>query len=306
MRDTNVPAGSPEARHGVQALFFAYILWGSLPIYWKQLGHVPALEVICHRSVWCLAFVVLVLTVMGGWQELRAEFWKRDNLIFMGLGSLVHLCGWLGYIWGVNSGQILAVSLGQYIVPLMSILIGFLLFREPLGRLQWLAIALAGIGVGLMIVRYGHFPTLSLVLASLSVLYTVLRKQAPIGVVPGMVMEVGFNSLVAISYLLWAFGQGTLNFLSIDIGTDLLLMGAGVVTAVPQLFFTYGIKRTNMITLGFLQYVLPTCVISVGIFIYKEPFTPANMVGFGFIWAALAVYSYDAFRKARAVHQLKK
>lgn len=306
MRDIHAAAGSPEARHGVQALFLAFIFWGSLPIYWKQVGHVPPLEVICHRSVWSLVFVSAVLTLQKGWPGLRSDIRIRKNLVFIGCASMVHLCGWLGYIWGVNTGQIIAVSLGQYIVPLMNIFIGFVLFREPLGRLQWVAIGLAVTGVALMILIYGYFPLLSLVLGSLSVLYTLLRKQAPIGVVPGMVLEVGFNSLIAISYLMYAFGSGTLQFLSINLSTDLLLMGAGVATAIPQLLFTYGIKRTDMITLGFMQYVLPTCVVFIGIFVYKEDFTPANMVGFGFIWAALALYTFDAVRKATHTRKIQK
>ena len=306
MQDTTIAAGSPASRHGLYSLFLAYFLWGILPIYWRQIDAVPSLEIICHRTIWALPFTLVVMTFYGHWDELWQGYRNKTNLIFIGIASFMHLFGWFVYIWGINSGQILAVSLGQYIAPLMSMATGFLVFRTPLTRLQWAAVALASGGVAAMMLCYGVFPWLSLMLGATSVLFAILRKQAPVGVIPGMVMELSFNAPFGLAILIWLWSRGEIQFTQAGLQTDLLLIGAGAVTATPQLLYIFGLRRVNMVTLGFMQYTLPTIVVLIGLFVYKEPFTAAHAVGFGCIWAALVIYSLDSFFHLHAVRHVRK
>lgn len=306
MQDTSTVAGTPASRHGLYSLFLAYVLWGILPIYWRQIDSVPSLEIICHRTIWALPFTLVVMLFHGHWDELREGYRNKTNLLFIGIASLMHLFGWFVYIWGINSGQILAVSLGQYIAPLMSMATGFLVFRSPLTRLQWAAVALAAGGVAAMMLCYGVFPWLSLVLGLSSVLFAILRKQAPVGVIPGMVMELSFNAPFGLAILLWIWASGDMQFTNASLRTDMLLIGAGAVTATPQLLYIFGLRRVTMVTLGFMQYTLPTFVVLIGLFVYKEPFTAAHMVGFGCIWTALAIYSVDSFLHLRSAKLASK
>lgn len=306
MQDTSTVAGSAASRQGLYSLVVAYTLWGILPMYWKQLDHISSVEIICHRTLWALPFTLAVMAVHGRWQELWDGYRNRTNLIYIGTASLMHLLGWFIYVWGVNSGQILAVSLGQYILPLMSMAVGYVLFRSPLNRLQWVAVTLAASGVAVMIFRYGMFPWLSLLVASSSVLFAVLRKQAPVGVIPGMVMELSFNAPIGLGLLIWLWSTGAMQFTVLNLHTDLFLLGAGAVTAVPQLLYIFGLRRVTMMTLGFMQYILPTFVVLIGLFVYKEPFTSAHAVGFGCIWTALAIYSFDSFHRLRAAKKVTR
>lgn len=293
MHDRGLDASPAARRKGVAALFLAYLIWGGLPLYWQTLAHVPAVEILTFRTISGLPFAFLVVLLTGRTGELRAAYRSRTNLVGIGGSAVFHLLCWGVYIWGVNNGRILEVGLGQYIVPLVSMLAGFLLFREHLSRLQCAAVAIAVSGVSLMALRYGVFPWFSLGYAVISVWSALFRKMAPVGAISGMCMELTMSAPIALFAYLYLQDWNVAALFAYDSGTMLLLIGAGIVTVVPQLIYTYGLQRTTMITLGFMQYTLPTWIVLVGVFLCGEVISPANRMGFICIWAALALYTAD-------------
>ena len=279
---------------GLAAGAGAFLLWGLFPCYWKALKSVPAPEILCHRMVWSLVFVGLVITVWGRWGEVGRAVRSRRNLLFFLASSTLLGINWLTYIWGVNAGFVLDASMGYYINPLVNVLLGFIFFKDRLRRFQIVAIILAAVGVANLVVNYGRFPWIALTLAFSFGLYGLMRKLVRVESLPGLFVESMLMSLPATAYLIWVHssGNGALGGGSLRI--DLLLGGAGAVTAMPLLLFAFCARRLRLVEVGVLQYLAPTCMFLLGVFAFGEPFTPAHLITFACIWTGIAIYTLES------------
>lgn len=289
-----------EQAAGIASAAGAYILWGVLPVYWKLVQSVPSLEVLAHRVVWSFVFLVFVLLASKGLRAFRGEFSRvarrPGQLTCLLAASLLISINWLTFIWAVNNSHIIQTSLGYYINPLVSVLLGMLVLKERLSFWQVFSFLLALAGVLNMTLRLGSFPWVALTLAFSFGLYGLLKKMINLGAVAGITAETLIITPVALTYLVFVHkaGQG-----AFGAGTTLvtgLLAGAGVVTAVPLILFAGGAIRLPLATVGFLQYISPTITLLLGVFLYHEAFTAAHMVSFIFIWAALTIYSLSRTR----------
>jgi len=283
---------------GLLFALLAYGSWGLLPIYWKFFGGVPAIEVLCHRIVWSAVLLLGVLAMQGRWQELQ-KVWRSPRSVgtFIATATLLSL-NWGIYIYGVNADQVVETSLGYFINPLLSVLLGFVVLRERLSHWQWLAVLLAGLGVFNFIWQFGSVPWIALSLAVSFALYGLLRKVTPVQPMLGLAVE----TVVMVPVALVLLGQGAIAGTS-HFGTPwsltLLFIGCGLVTSLPLLWFTNAAHRLPLATLGFMQYLAPSLQLILGVFLYHEPFTHTHAVSFGLIWTALAIYSMYSWRRSR-------
>jgi chloramphenicol-sensitive protein RarD len=293
-------------KNGILSTIGAYTLWGLLPIYWKAVQTVPVLEVLCHRAVWSVSFIALLLTWKKQWGWLR-KVGKSPRTLVRLLGNACVLgLNWFVFVWAVNADHILDASLGYFINPLISVFFGMLFLGERLRGWQWMAIGIAGSGVVFLTLGYGAFPWIALTLAISFGLYGLLRKTAPLGALEGLGLETALLSLPTLAYLIFLELAGTASFRHAEITISVLLAFSGVITAVPLLLFAYGARRITLATVGFLQYITPTIQFLVGVLVYGETFTETRLIGFGIIWTALLLYSLEGAiegkrRKTRAL-----
>lgn len=285
--------GEGELQKGFAAVLGANIIWGLLPAYWKQLTHVPPLEVLCHRSLWGFFIIAAILWLRGGLSEVRDITRNKRTLLFMTGCSLSHTFGWGFYIWAVSSGRIIDSALGNYMLPMCSVLAGFFIFRERPRRGQWLAILLAAFGVIGMVVWYGSLPWVGLVSACNAVLFATMRKQAPVNAMPGLVLELLISAPLLWGYLAYLTLTGGGVFTKIGLSQDLWLIGAGIVTIIPQLGYAYGLCRVPLTTISLLLYLPPTGNFLMGLFLFGEAFTPDRVFGAVFIWLALIIFTVE-------------
>lgn len=289
-------------KSGMLAAIGAYALWGILPVYWKSLQNVPAREILGHRVVWTLVSIVIMLALSKRWQWLkRVKEQPKILLTFLGAAALLGT-NWFIYIWGVNAGHVLDTSLGYFINPLLSVLLGVLFLRERLRPAQWVAIGLAFGGVLFMTLMYGVFPWIALTLACTFGLYGLLRKTAPLGAIEGLALEIAIMSVPTFSYLVYLEAAGEASFGHAGLRTSLLLAFSGVVTAVPLLMFNYAARRITLSNIGILQYIAPTLQFLLGVLAYGEPFSGTRLIGFGTVWTALLIY----FLEGALVKQKRK
>ncbi|MDD3312452.1 EamA family transporter RarD [Pseudodesulfovibrio sp.] len=293
------PRLATEPAQGFAAALAAFIAWGLLPIYWKALGDVAPLEILCHRILWSLVFISVILTVKRRWAEAFAPLASPRSLLILACSSLCIGGNWLLYIWSVNTGHVVETSLGYYINPLVNVLLGFVFFRERLNGYQYAAIGLAGAGVAVSILSHGELPWISLTLAVSFGCYGLLRKIAAVASLPGLFLETMVLGPASLAYLIHLKWNGASGFLAGSPSTDLLLVGAGAVTALPLIGFAFGARRLNLSTLGILQYASPSIAFLLGVFVYKEPFGVGHMVTFALIWAGLVLYTVDSVRALR-------
>jgi chloramphenicol-sensitive protein RarD len=277
----------------------AYALWGLLPVYWKALQTVPALEILAHRTIWSLAFVLLVQAVRGRWEWLRLVR-RQPRLLRTFLVSTCLLgVNWLTYIWAVNAGRVVDSSLGYFINPLVSVLLGVLFLGERLRLWQGVAVGLAAASVLYLTLGLGSLPWIALVLAGTFGTYGLLRKTAPLGSLEGLSVETALLSLPALAYLLSLEAAGQGSFGHAGGATTALLAFTGLVTAVPLLLFASAARNTTLATVGILQYIAPTLQLLLGLLVYHEPFSPARLLGFCGVWLALLIYSAEAVLQER-------
>ena len=269
----------------------AYGAWGLLPIYWKQLQAVPALEILLHRMVWSLLFLAVVVAVAGRWRRLRPALGDGRTLVIYAGAALLLSGNWWTYIWAVNSGFIVETSLGYFINPLVAVALGVVLFRERLPMGQWVAIGLATAGVGYLTWAYGRLPWISLVLAFSFAFYGVLKKVAPLGAAEGLALETAIMTVPALGVLVYWQAAGTASFGALGVGTDLLLIGAGAATALPLVWFGAAARRLPLSIVGVMQYIAPTVQFLLGVLVYGEPFGGDRRIGFAMIWAALVLFT---------------
>lgn len=295
MSPKSLPPTSPShARSGAWAAGSCYLLWGLVPLYWKPLAAVDPVELIAHRHVWSLALLlVLVLAMKDGLATVRDALSSARSVGRLTLGAVLLTTNWTVYVWGVNTGHIVETSLGYFLVPLFSVLAGRFLLHEHLRRVQWLAVGIAAVGVGWMVLQAARVPWIALALAGSWGSYSVLRKRSPLGPIPGLAAETLVVSPVAVGLLLWRHHAGTGALGHVDLRMHLLILSAGAVTAVPLLLFAHAARHIRLSTLGLLQYVAPTVQLLLGVWVYHEPFSRARLASFAFIWAALVLYTAD-------------
>lgn len=274
----------------------AYLVWGFFPVYFKALEGVPALQVVCHRIVWSLAFLLLLIVAKGRWREVGETLRDRKAMLILATTALLIATNWLVFIVAVGHAQVLQSSLGYFITPFVSVLLGFTFLKERLKSMQLVSLLLAAVGVLLLTVQYGRVPWVALTLAVTFGSYGLLRKVVSVDSLTGLTVETILLSPLALGYLLWVNGQGSGAYLHGRLATDLLLMAVGVVTAVPLLLFASAARRLRLATIGFLQYLTPTLHFLLAVVVYGEPFTARHLVSFLFIWAGLACYSWNAYR----------
>lgn len=293
-----------EARIGVLYAAAAFLIWGLMPVYWKALQHVPALEILAHRIVWGLLFAAAWMSVRGRWPELRAVFTNPRTLAALAASTVFIAVNWGLFVWAVVAGRVLSTSLGYFINPLMVVLLGLFVLRERLNRRQWLAVGLAALAVAILTLRLGHLPWVSLALATSFALYGLLRKTVNADAVVGLTFEVTALAPLAAGYLLIQERRGAGAFGHLGWPTDLMLVTAGAVTVVPLLFFTLGVRRIRLSTAGLLQFIAPTLTFLLAVFLYEEPFSLAHAVAFSLIWVALAIYVFDLRNRLRRLEPI--
>ena len=261
---------------GIFYTVFAYIIWGFLPIYWKFLGHVSADEILANRIFWSFWFMLLVLIFGKKWGSLLSSFQmlKKQPKVFIALftASLLVSCNWFIYIWAVNSDKIVEASLGYYINPLISVLLGVIVLKEKLSVAQVLAFFLAIAGVLVLAISYGQFPWIAFGVAITFGIYGLVKKMVKVESGIGLTLETMFIMPFAFLYISYQFLHGQTELFTGSISTDLLLMGSGAATAIPLLYFAKGVHRIPLYLTGFIQYIAPTIMLFIGVIIYGEAF----------------------------------
>ncbi len=281
----------------------AYGTWGLLPIYWKFFAQVQAVEVLSHRILWSALFLCGLLWLQRRHAEFRAV-WQPQKLRVLLLTALLLAFNWGLYIYAVNTDRVIETSLGYFINPLVSVLLGFLFLKERLDQLQQLAVALAAVGVGYFIWQFGAVPWIALALAVSFAFYGLLRKVTQVAPMAGLAVETLLITPLAIAILAYGSSTGTGHW-SQGWSLNLLFIGCGVITSMPLLWFNNAAKRLKLATLGFFQYMAPSIQLVLGVFLYREPFTQTHLISFGLIWAALVLYSMASLRQRTAVNHDK-
>jgi chloramphenicol-sensitive protein RarD len=284
---------------GIWYALGAYVLWGLFPIYWKWLQHVPATQVIGHRILWSFVLLTIVILVSKKWAEFRSSLTRRVLGVYLISGLLLSV-NWLVYVWGVNNGFVVETSLGYFINPLLSVLLGLIFLRERLRPAQWFPVGLAALGVIYLAWAYGSFPWISLSLAFSFGLYGLVKKLSPLGSLHGLTLETGLVVIPALIYLLYAECAGQGSFGHAGIRSDLLLIGGGAVTTIPLLMFASAARRIPLTMIGIMQYIAPTLQFLLGVFVYNEAFTITKLIGFSMVWIALIVFWVEGVLARRA------
>lgn len=286
---------------GMLQVALAYVLWGVLPIYWKALQTLSAGQILAHRILWSFLFVLVLLALTRSVGKFKSMLNSRRELVIIAFCAVFISINWFTYIWAVNSGHIVESSMGYYINPLMSILLGMAILKEKMDFYQYLALFLAAIGVGIITVQHGRIPWVALALAVSFALYGLLKKLVKAEAIVGMALETAILAPVALGYILFlqAKGQGALGIVSMHM--VILLLCAGFVTATPLLLFAAGAKKVELSTMGFLQYFSPTISLILGIFAYGEKFSAAHFASFGLIWTGLLIYTLSRLGVFRGI-----
>jgi len=289
---------STETRDGVTAALVAYLIWGFLPVYFKTVGSVEPLEVLTQRVIWAVPFGALILAARSQWPEVRRALTHRAMLGWLSLSALFIAMNWFIYIWAIQDERIFETSLGYYINPLTNMLVGVVFLGERLRRFQFLAVVLAAIGVLVLTISGGQVPWIALALALTFTVYAVIRKKVVIGGMPGLFVETVLLAPAAVAWFFWIMLSGDAMFGSGGAALTFWLVMAGPITALPLLCFALAARRLPLTTIGFMQFLAPTLQFGTGVY-YGETLTVAHLVCFGFIWTAVIVFSFDAFRAGR-------
>jgi chloramphenicol-sensitive protein RarD len=284
---------------GVLYAALAYIMWGFFPIYFKILKPVSPIEILSHRMAWSLIFLTGILTATRQWEWLRPAIKNRRTLLIYFIAGFLLAINWFTYIWAVNSGYIVESSLGYFINPLISILLGVLILRERLRPAQWVPIGLAAAGIIYLTYLYHRPPWIALVLAFSFGTYGLIKKISPLPSLKGLTLETGLLFIPAFSYLVYIEIVGNASFWYSGFATSFLLALTGVITAVPLLLFASGVRSIPLYLAGLLQYITPTIQLLIGVFIYGESFTLYQFIGFSMIWLALGLYTFESFIHSR-------
>jgi len=278
----------------------AYTIWGLLPLYWRLLVPASPLEIVSHRAVWTLVFCILVLAATRALKSTLATLRRPMMAVKLFLTSILVSINWLVYIWATNNGHVVEASLGYYINPLIIIGFGVILLKEKMRPLQWIAVAIASIGVLVLTIDYGRLPWVAFALAISWGSYGLVKKQLGLGALEGLAIETFISSFFYLGYLIYIGNQGSGQF-GHHLGLTLLLVSAGAITAIPLLLFNGSTTRLPFTTIGLLQYITPTLQFSVGVWIRHEDMPTARWIGFFIIWLALTTLALDLIKSSRAV-----
>ena len=277
----------------------AYFLWGFLPIYMKAMDHIPPVEVLAHRVLWSVPVAATVLWALGRTNDLKAALTSPRTLAMGAVTATLISINWGVYIWSIVSGHALDAALGYYINPLFSVFLGAILLGEKLNKVKWAAILLALTAVAILTIETGNLPVVAITLTVSWGFYAYFKKSLPVGPNQGFLLEVLLLSLPALACVLYLGGTGKGHFLTGASGDTWLLLGCGVVTAVPLMLYANGAKLLRLSTIGMLQYIAPTMIFLIAVFVFDEPFGQARMIAFPLIWLALALYSYSLWQEAK-------
>jgi chloramphenicol-sensitive protein RarD len=288
-----------DERRGLAYGATAYLLWGLFPLYWPLLKPASALEILAHRMLWSLGFVAILLWRTHGWTKVRAILADRHKRMLLGAAAIVITANWGTYIWGVNTRHVVETSLGYFINPLFTILLGVVFLRERLRPMQWVAVGIGSAAIVALTVDYGRLPWIALVLATSFGLYGYFKKRAAVGAVESLAVETGYLAIPALTTLIVIELHGTLAFAHRSVGNTTLLMLTGVITAIPLLFFGAATRRLPLSVMGLLQYLAPVLQFAVGVGIDHEKMPPARWIGFGLVWVALITLTWDGLRRPR-------
>ena len=288
-----------ETRRGLAATLGAFIIWGLFPLYWRELQAVPFLQITAHRLAWCTLFVVGYLLWRQGWVWLPTALASRRARWLLLASSLMISINSVLYVWAVNSGHVVESSLGYFINPLVNVMLGVLVLHERLNTRQWASVGLAAAGVVWLTWSVGRLPWIALALAFSFGTYGLIRKLVAVESIPGLGVESLILLLPAVGFIVWCHANGIGSFGHVGRYEDLLLIFAGFVTALPLIWFAYGARRIPLSLVGIIQYVGPTIQLLTGVFVFGEAFTHNQLIGFGCIWAALALYAADGLWRLR-------
>lgn len=297
------PTVEKKSNSGVLYAIGAYGIWGILPIYWKAMKQIPAGDILAHRIFWSFLFLAAIISGLRKWDEFRHAFTSVRSILAVSLASILISTNWLVYIWAVNSNHIVEASLGYYINPLLTIMLGMIVLRERADFWQFVSIALAFIGVGFLTYQYGRVPWVALTLAVSFAVYGLVKKLSKLSSLTGLAAETMMVAPLALGFLIFQISTQAVAYVDISLWMVAMIILTGVVTSVPLLLFAQGAKRVSLSTLGFVQYLSPSLSLLIGIFIYKEKFTHIDLISFSCIWVALAIFSLtrkevlDKFRR---------
>lgn len=276
---------------GVWYAIAAFAAWGVLPLYWKALNKIPAGEILAHRILWSFVLVASILAACGRLKDLKKIFTDKKAFLSVGASSVLISSNWFIYIWAVNNNHVVETSLGYYINPLISVLLGVVVLKERLSSSQMFSLALAAIGVVITTFHYGKIPWTALLLALSFGLYGLVKKTAALDSLAALALETMFVTPVSLVYLLSKYSTGSGSFGTSSVTVSVMFVLSGVVTSLPLYWFAQGARLVPLSTIGFIQYLAPSISLMLGIFIFQEPFTIIDVISFGFIWTALLIYS---------------
>lgn len=279
-------------KKGLIYVFSAYAMWGFFPIYFKFLQEAPAIQIMAHRVTWSFVFLTILIILRREISKILKSLSKRIIVIYAIAGALLAV-NWLTYVWGVNAGFVVETSLGYFINPLVSVVLGVVFLKERLRKLQWLPVSLAAIGVIYLTIEHGSLPWIALVLAFTFGTYGLFKKIAPLPSVHGLAIETGAIFIPAVIFLIVMEINGTAAFGHASPSTTFLLMLSGIVTAIPLILFASGAPLVPLTTIGILQYIAPTIQFLIGVFVYDEPFNTYQLIGFSIVWIALIIFSVE-------------
>lgn len=277
---------------GLLSAIAAFTLWGLAALYWPLVEPASALEVLAHRAVWTFVVCLLLLPLVHGWGDVGRAIRNPRLLGLMGLATVFISINWGTFIWAVSNDQVLQASLGYFINPILSVLLGVVLLGERLRNLQWVAVGLGAVAMVILVAGFGGFPIVSITLAVSFSIYGFIKKRAKVDAIPSLAIESGLGLPVALIFLAWLWTTGGLSF-GQSLDHTLLLVGAGVITAAPLLLFGVAAIRIPLSTLGILQYIAPLLQFILALTVFDEPMSAAQWAGFILIWLALSVFSWD-------------
>jgi chloramphenicol-sensitive protein RarD len=286
---------------GIWSGIGAYALWGLFPIYWKFLIQVPAVQIIGHRIVWSFVFLAVIILSVGGWKKFRSAVSNPKIFLIYFLASALLSVNWFVYVWGVNAGRIVETSLGYFINPLFSVLLGVVILREKLRLMQWVPVGLAAAGVIILTLQYGRVPWIALSLAFSFGLYGLVKKLAPLDSLFGLTFETAIAFPFALSYLIFAGMNGTGSFLQYGPVNSILLIATGAVTSIPLLLFAVAARSIPLSTVGILQYIAPSLQFTIGVLVFRENFGSSEITGFGLVWTALIIFGLESARNRNTI-----
>ena len=288
-----------ESRRGFLLGVAAYGIWGAFPLYWPLLEPAVAVEILAHRILWSMITMGLLVLVLGRWTHFIALFGVRRTRRLLTVAAVVIAFNWATFIYGVNTDHVVEVSLGYFINPLVTVLMGVLILHETLRGAQWVALGIAAVAVVVLTVGYGRPPWIALVLACSFGTYGLAKKQANSGAVESLAFETVLLAPLAAAYLVWLGARGEGGFAAHGVGHALLLASTGIVTALPLICFGAAATRLNLVTLGLLQYLAPVLQFITGLLIFDEQMPPSRWIGFGLVWIALAIFTFEAIHYKR-------